>query len=105
MKSPRIELIYDADCPNIVAARSQLTHAVKDAGIESVWQEWDRGDHNAPDYVRTYGSPTILVDGKDVVVSDNPDAGCCRIYVDETGAMRGVPGTDEIIESLKSASR
>lgn len=103
MKSPKIELIYDADCPNITAARNQLETAAKDSGVELMCQEWDRGDQNAPDYVRTYGSPTILVNGQDVVASDNPDAGCCRIYVDETGAMRGVPATAKIVDSLKSA--
>lgn len=100
---PKIELIYDADCPNIKAARIQLTRAVREIGVELLWQEWDRNDHSAPAYVRNYGSPTILVDEKDVVDSDNPDAGCCRIYTDDAGTMRGVPAIDEIVDSLKSA--
>jgi hypothetical protein len=30
------------------------------------WQEWEQGDTAAPAHAREYGSPTILVNGRDV---------------------------------------
>ncbi len=62
----KVDLIYDADCPNVAAARSQLLAAFARAGRAARWSEWDRGRPDSPGYVRGYGSPTILVDGRDV---------------------------------------
>lgn len=100
MSTPKIELIYDTDCPNIGAARDQLKSAIKKTGRDFQWQEWDSKNSTAPEYVRNYGSPTILVNGQDVVKSENPDAGCCRIYTDDGGTMRGVPSVEEIVRAL-----
>jgi hypothetical protein len=38
----KIELIYDADCPNLAAARLALIEASAKAGISVPWQEWER---------------------------------------------------------------
>lgn len=104
MNTPKIELIYDSDCPNINAARAQLVRAIKKSGIDLPWQEWDSKDDNAPRYARNYGSPTILVNERDVAESKSPDAGCCRIYTDDAGAMRGVPSVEQIISALPAAT-
>lgn len=104
MNTPKIELIYDTDCPNINAARTQLVRAIKETGINLPWQEWNSKDENAPIYARNYGSPTILVNEHDVVKSENPDAGCCRIYTDDAGTMRGVPSVEQIVSALPTAA-
>ena len=103
MRPANIELIYDADCPNVAAARNQLARATQTLGFEPSWKEWERSEFGAPEYVRQYGSPTILVNGQDVAKGDNPDAGCCRIYIRNSGALRGVPSTEQIETSLRWA--
>ncbi len=97
----QVEFIYDADCPNIEVARKQLMAAFTDAGITPKWVEWERNDPKNPDYVRQYGSPTILVDGKDVAgVTPTGDSNNCRIYKDEAGVVSGVPSVKVIISAL-----
>ena len=64
-----VELIYDRDCPNVHEARTQLLHAFARAKVEARWQEWRADDDDSPARVRGYGSPTILVDGRDVADS------------------------------------
>lgn len=100
MKS-KVELIYDADCPNVKEAREQLRRALTELGIFSRWQEWDRGCSASPNYVRSYGSPTILVNGQDVA-NATPSAGAdsCRIYKDKNGQTKGVPPVELIKDSL-----
>lgn len=96
-----VELIYFAGCPNINDARSQLLKAFKLAGLPPEWIEWDNQSADAPAYTRQYGSPTILVKGKDVMQSeDSQDAACCRVY--STGAgLKGVPAVADIVRALK----
>ena len=61
----KVELIYDADCPNVAATRARLIAAFAAAGLAPRWQEWQRGSEGSPEYARRFGSPTILVDGRD----------------------------------------
>jgi mercuric ion transport protein len=95
-----IELVYDADCPNIEAARAQLEAACHQAGVPPRWQEWDRADESAPDYVRNYGSPTILVNGEDVAGSNSVDGSSCRLYRKHDGSVSGAPAVAQIVQAI-----
>ncbi len=100
----RIELVIDRDCPNVQAARDVLSQALSAAGYASEWTEWDRGAAQSPAYVRSYGSPTILVDRQDVSGNGSEsDANCCRVYRDPDGGFRGVPSRESILKALRAA--
>ena len=101
---PAVEFVYEKSCPNIAAARKQLIAAIGAAGVAPVWSEWEVSDSGAPDHVRFYGSPTILVDGEDVSgLSLEEASSCCRIYTLE-GDARGVPPLDQIVAALTPSS-
>jgi len=86
----KIELIYDKNCPNVDATREHLRQACRLAGVKPHWQERDRADKSAPDYVQTLGSPAVLIDGRDVGGLDEGTGNCCRVY-EHAGQMHGVP--------------
>lgn len=93
---PSIEFIYDLDCPNIDGARQALRSALHLSGLTEQWREWNRADSAAPDHVRQYGSPTILVNGRDIAGVQPAAAPSCRIYTDSAGQGRGIPPVDII---------
>jgi hypothetical protein len=96
-----VELIYDANCPNVQDARAQLLRAFAATGLPPHWQELDRGAPESPPQVRAYGSPTILVNGQDVAgASPSAGADCCRLYVDDGGQLKGVPSVEAITAAL-----
>lgn len=99
---PKIEFLYDRDCPNVDDARSQLRRALERVGLASDWTEWERNDSRSPAYARQFGSPTVLVDGHDVA-GEPPaeDAPSCRIYTHRRGRNRGVPDADLIAAALQ----
>lgn len=100
---PKVELIYDAACPNVEAARQQLRRAFHALGQSPAWEEWDRGAPSSPAHARQYGSPTILVDGKDVMgVSPSDAADCCRVYHSGNDSLHGVPPVEIIIAALRN---
>jgi mercuric ion transport protein len=100
-----VEFIFDADCPNVDAAREQLRRAFERVGASPEWQEWDQENDDAPPYARAYGSPTVLVNGRDVAgVEPSADAACCRVYKRKDGSLKGVPSVDEIVAALSKSS-
>ncbi len=101
---PTIELIYDADCPNVPATRVRLTQALQAVGLPVHWREWDRAAADAPAYARRYGSPTVLVNGQDAAGAPPSDAPSCRIYQDNAGSTRGVPGVELLGAALAQAT-
>lgn len=99
-----IELITDADCPNVDATRAVLREAFDSVGLPHEWTEWDRGAESSPPYARRYGSPTVLVDGIDVSgAGGSADANCCRIYQDHAGQFVGVPSRESVVDALEAA--
>jgi mercuric ion transport protein len=97
-----VELIYSQQCPNVVMARERLLQAFSAAGMTPRWQEWDRNDSASPAHAHAYGSPTILVDGRDVTgidpSADGADA--CRVY-GSSGTFDGAPTIDSIANALR----
>ena len=100
----KVELIYDTDCPNVPQARARLITAFAATGLAPRWQEWSRSDERSPEYARRFGSPTILVDGRDISSGSAMEgSGACRIYTDAAGQMSGVPPLQNILAALQAA--
>ena len=98
---PTVELIYDSDCPNVAETRAELVCALAKLGLPARWREWERGDAESPGYVRRFGSPTVLVDGREVSGAAPSDtASCCRLYADGAGGFRGSPSAELIAPAL-----
>jgi len=94
-----VELVYDRGCPNVGEARARLTKALVDAGLAPRWSEHMIGD-GAPAHARGYGSPTILIDGRDVSGAGPGDEASCRLYRDERGGLARVPPVAQIAAAL-----
>lgn len=102
MNTPRIELVYFTGCPNVAAARGAIREAMVAEGMQPTWTEWNRDDESTPETLRRYGSPTVLVDGDDVVPTSS-DANCCRVYPDDSG-LRSTPSVESIRAALSIRS-
>lgn len=98
---PKVEFIYERDCPNIEDARTQLRLALRQSGLPAKWQEWEHSDPVSPAYARLYGSPTVLVDGQDITGEPPSGDPSCRIYANTQGRNRGVPDAALIRAALQ----
>jgi hypothetical protein len=61
-----IDLVYFDGCPNAEVARQNIRSALEAAGVPPHWDEWDLASEDTPERYRRHGSPTVLVDGRDV---------------------------------------
>lgn len=107
MTSLQVDLVYDRDCPHIDEARATIRAALEAVGSEIDWREWDREDSRTPDELRGYGSPTVLVNGRDVVAVGNEStasgANACRVYFDECSCICAAPPAAVIERAIREA--
>lgn len=97
---PKVELVYERSCPNVAAARRRLAEALETAGLAPAWSERDVDDPATPGRLRRWGSPTVLVNGRDVAGVPAGEAdGCCRIYASGSRDP-GVPPLDMLVAAL-----
>ena len=90
----KIELIFFEGCPNVDPARDNLRAALQSAGMDATWTEWDLGSDSTPAHCGSHGSPTVLIDGRDVTGDTTGTAGmACR--------ADGAPSTALILEHLR----
>jgi len=94
-----VELLFFPDCPNVDPARDQLRRALAAVGLPASWTEHDVTAADTPPHLRGHGSPTILVNGRDVTGAQPGAGASCRIY---TGSDRpGVPPLDALVRALR----
>jgi mercuric ion transport protein len=106
---PRVEMVYDPDCPNVERARAAIRNALAAVGAPGVWREWERADPATPVALRHLGSPSVLVNGMDVGCDGgsmaDADANSCRIYTDDCGCICGAPSTELILRVIAATRR
>jgi hypothetical protein len=96
----RVELLALEDCPHLERAQHDLESVLGKRIIETPVQLIFVGSLEDAEFLGFQGSPTIRIDGEDVVPQpDLPVALGCRIYRDEGGRMLGSPP----IESIRAA--
>lgn len=101
----KVELIYFKGCPNVADARTLLIKAFAATNNQPKWSEWNQNDESCPEHYLNYGSPTILINSKDVDASGFQQQGqCCRLYFDKkTSRAQGGPELEKIINCMEKA--
>ncbi len=89
MSERTIDLVYFDGCPNAEAARANLRAVMADGS----WREWNLSSVDTPERFRRYGSPTVLVNGRDVT-GDGGSTGAMACRAD------GAPSTDVLRGAL-----
>jgi hypothetical protein len=89
---PRVELLFFPGCPHIDGARTQLTTALAQVGLPASWTERDDA--------QGYGSPTILVNGVDVMGALPGHDASCRLYVGTE--VPGAPPLAALLSALRN---
>lgn len=95
----QVEVFYEETCPNVVGTRTNLIRAFSSAGLVPRWREYRLGAPDAPPYAQGYGSPTILVNGRDLEAREPDEHPACRLY-----AEGGVPRVELIERALLAAT-
>lgn len=90
-----VELVYFSGCPNVEDARDNLRTALTRLGLDPRWREWDLGDSEAPERVRGFASPSVLVGGVHVCGDQPLESGA------NACSASGAPAPSVIIAALE----
>ena len=94
----QVELVHFTGCPNAARARENLRQALEVAGLGTGWEEWDLTGAATPPRVQGYGSPTVLVNGRDVT-GGTPEGSAMSCRAD------GAPAVSVILGALRGQAR
>jgi hypothetical protein len=94
-----VELLFFPGCPHVDAACEQLRRAFSTLGETPAWVEHDVTAETAPAHVRGYGSPTILVEGRDVTGAPATAGLACRVYLGSD--VPGAPPLRDVLAALR----
>jgi hypothetical protein len=99
----RIQLLWWEGCPSHPEALELLEQVLADRGLKAEIDQREVRTQEEAEELRFPGSPTILVDGRDI---DRAGAQArpsltCRIYRLEDGRVSPVPSRAQIEEALR----
>jgi hypothetical protein len=100
-----LELLYLPGCPNRGIAASLVRSVLKTEGLSAELNEIPVIDFAQAQAVGFPGSPTLLVNGRDVETGCGLQAGfACRTYVVD-GKLLGVPSRSWIEHAIRDARK
>ena len=105
MATPTVELLFWEGCPSHPEALDDLRAALGELGLDpdgvqvrEVRTEAEAAAESFP------GSPTIRVDGADIVdPGDEPAALTCRVFHRRDGRVSPTPDPDDVRDALRQA--
>lgn len=99
----RVQLLTFPDCPDADATRNALRRVLSGQGLPPGFEDIDLTAPETPEELRAWGSPTVLVNGKDMA-GEGPTGPTCRLYLTRGGGAQGVP-PDQLMHSAIEAAR
>jgi len=104
MGAPDVELRWWEGCPSTERARAELREVLDRLGLADVEIRMREvgGDEEAR-AMRFPGSPTILIDGRDVVTpsADEPIGLTCRVYRRRDGEVSPTPDPADLRAAIQ----
>ena len=95
-----IDILHVAHCPHLDTARAHVREAVAATDVRATVQELEITTSDEARRRGMHGSPTILLEGRDLFTSD-ADVGSlsCRLY-DVDGGLAGTPSVRQIVAAI-----
>jgi hypothetical protein len=104
---PTIEFFYWEECPSHERALAILREVMAEEGISDPVDVIEVKTEDVAQRYRFYGSPTIHINGRDIVppLEDAGEAGLtCRAYRRADGRISPLPPREQIVAALQAAS-
>lgn len=96
----KVQFLSFAGCPLQRQARTELEKALAECGLDR-YENVDIMAEQTVEELKSWGSPTILVNGKDVTGHQGGDGVGCRVY----GGDLGVPDAQTIVDFLERSKQ
>jgi hypothetical protein len=101
-----VELLWWDGCPSHPEALAELERILREEGVESDVELIEvRSDEQAR-RERFFGSPTIRINGEDVIPPGDgePYSLTCRVYRTRDGRISPIPDVEDVREAVRRAA-
>ena len=108
MGSPEVELQWWEGCPSTERARDELREVLDGLGLDGVEIRMSEvADDDEARAMHFPGSPTILIDGRDVVTPnpEEPIGLTCRVYRRRDGKVSPTPDPADVRDAIQEVIR
>lgn len=99
----KVQLLYFPGCPHVEAARAALRRSLVSLRLPEPFEEIDVTAPGTAEGLRSWGSPTILINGVDLAGAASPTGPSCRLYPGAPAGAQGVPDEATISAAIRRA--
>ena len=100
-----IDILHVAGCPHVVSARRHMREALIAAQVHASVREVEITTADEAARLGMHGSPTILLNGRDLFPTDAEiGSRSCRLYASDD-AWAGVPSVDQLVDVIAGAGQ
>ena len=101
-----VELLWWEGCPSHPEALAELETILREEGVPAVVTRVEIEDDEQARRERFPGSPTIRIDGEDIVPpgEGEPYSLTCRVYQTRDGRISAVPDPEDVREAVRRAA-
>ena len=104
-RHPAVQLLVWEGCPSHPEALDQLERILQEEGVESTIELVDVTSDEQARRERFPGSPTVRIDGRDVIPPGDgePFSLTCRVYTTRDGRVSPVPDPEDVRDAVRRA--
>jgi len=101
-----VELLWWDGCPSHPEALAELQRILREEGVEAEVSRVEIEDDEQARHERFPGSPTIRIDGEDIVPpgEGDPFSLTCRVYRTRDGRYSPVPDPEDVRAAVRRAA-
>jgi hypothetical protein len=101
-----VELLWWDGCPSHPEALADLQRILREEGVEADVARIEISDDEQARRERFPGSPTIRIDGHDVIPpsDEEPFSLTCRVYQTRDGRVSAVPDPEDVRAAVRRAA-
>ena len=104
--APAVELLFWEGCPSLPETIAELERVLREEGIETKVELLEVTSDEQARQERFPGSPTIRVNGVDIVRPGDgePFSLTCRVYKMRDGRISAVPDPEDVRDAVRRAA-
>ena len=103
---PAVELLFWEGCPSLPETIAELERVLREEGIDTKVELVEVTSDEQARRERFPGSPTIRVNGEDIVTPGDgePFTLTCRVYTTRDGRISAVPDPEDVRDAVRRAA-
>jgi hypothetical protein len=105
-RSAAVEVLFWEGCPSLPETLAELERVLREEGVDTTVELVEVLTDEQARHERFPGSPTIRINGEDIVTpkDEEPFSLTCRVYRTRDGRVSAVPDPEDMRDAVRRAA-